>query len=778
MDIATLGIRIDASQAASAAQSLDRFEKSAGAADAAVSKLRTAVGGLAAGFSVREVANAADTFATLNAQLRIATGSASAAAQAYGDVFRIARSSGQSLETIGTIYRRLATVSGDIGISQKQVAETTQAVANAMLVSGGSAASAQAALVQFSQGLASGTLRGEELNSVLEQAPRLAQALAEGLGIPQGQLRELASTGAITSRALVDALKSQSEVLQEEANQLPAVFSRAFTNLDNAFINTVGNFEKSTGVFRGTASAINGLANNFDVVAGAVGVVGTAYAGRFVAGVAAGTVAKIAAANQARRLAAAELESAAAALANVQATNAATLSTNGLAAAQARLAGAQAAVAAASRGAAALGFLAGPLGAITTALTLGATAWAIWGERSETAANTVEKEVKRSTAEIVADLDKQIEKLKRRNALRDGGLPELAEKDDEPSVRARELSATMEEIKNRTGQYSRITDSDQMALLRGFGLEYAKVLGSIRRLREEQQKAIKESNTETAAKWLEKYATDAEKLRTELLKARQELGASLSPDLVGRVVDKFSDREGLGQRSREARADAATLRAQGRDARDSLFDRAEDRRQRGLSEEDRSERAQRQASSLGARATLSAGDAFAALRDGDLKRAQRLAEDATKLAERAGRAAENIADDDTAARQLEELGRLREKIGNVQAGLKDAEADQIDQAKARIDGLITALTTPVSLNLDTAAAEKKINDLIAQLSAIGTQAAAATPAAPPAQSGGSVSMGGRTVTFDQNGQASTAQQPNNSISWTRDVQREAKRVGR
>lgn len=778
MDIATLGIRIDASQAASAAQSLDRFEKSAGAADAAVSKLRTAVGGLAAGFSVREVANAADTFATLNAQLRIATGSASAAAQAYGDVFRIARSSGQSLETIGTIYRRLATVSGDIGISQKQVAETTQAVANAMLVSGGSAASAQAALVQFSQGLTSGTLRGEELNSVLEQAPRLAQALAEGLGIPQGQLRELASTGAITSRALVDALKSQSEVLQEEANQLPAVFSRAFTNLDNAFINTVGNFEKSTGVFRGTASAINALANNFDVVAGAVGVVGTAYAGRFVAGVAAGTVAKIAAANQARRLAAAELESAAAALANVQATNAATLSTNGLASAQARLAGAQAAVAAASRGAAALGFLAGPLGAITTALTLGATAWAIWGERSETAANTVEKEVKRSTAEIVADLDKQIEKLKARNALRTAGLAVPGQDGSPEQERQEELRGRLQRIVTGSGEFAGVAEPGRRELLRQTGEELTRLTLKMREHAAAKENVAATDAAGNASKWLEKYATDAEKLRTELLKARQELGASLSPDIVGRVVDKFSDREGLGQRSREARADAATLRAQGRDARDSLFDRAEDRRQRGLSEEDRSERAQRQASLLGARATLSAGDAFAALRDGDLKRAQRLAEDATKLAERAGRAAENIADDDTAARQLEELGRLREKIGNVQAGLKDAEADQIDQAKARIDGLITALTTPVSLNLDTAAAEKKINDLIAQLNAIGTQAAAATPAAPAAQSGGSVSMGGRTVTFDQNGQASTAQQPNNSISWTRDVQREAKRVGR
>lgn len=296
-----------------------------------------------------------------------------------------------------------------------------------------------------------------------------------------------------------------------------------------------------------------------------------------------------------------------------------------------------------------------------------------------------------------------------------------------------------------------------------------------------------------ASEWLRKYATDAEKLAAELKKAREELGSGFSPDIVGRVVDKFSDREGLGQRSREARADAATLRAQGRDARDSLFDRAEGRRQRGLSEEDRSERAQRQASSLGARATLSAGDAFAALRDGDLKRAQRLAEDATKLAERAGRAAENIADDDTAARQLEELGRLREKIGNVQAGLKDAEADQIDQAKARIDGLITALTTPVSLNLDIADAVQKIAQLQAQINSLGNGSSSAAPISTPATgsnasgstaaqttppTGGYASMGGRTVTFDSAGQPSTPQPPNNTISWTRDVQREAKRVGR
>ena len=87
-------------------------------------------------------------------------------------------------------------------------ARLTETVSKAVAISGASAQAADAALVQFGQALASGTLRGEELNSVMEQTPALAKAIAQGMGITVGQLRSVAAEGKITSQEIVKALRN------------------------------------------------------------------------------------------------------------------------------------------------------------------------------------------------------------------------------------------------------------------------------------------------------------------------------------------------------------------------------------------------------------------------------------------------------------------------------------------------------------------------------------------------------------------------------------------
>ncbi len=778
MDITTLGIKIDASSALTASQSLEKLDKSASAADGAVTRLKSAFAGLAAAIGVRELAQASDSYANINAQLKISTGSASQAAVAYGEVLRIARSTGQSLEQVSTVYRRLSNVSGDIGISQKQVAITTESVARALAISGVSAQSAEAALTQFGQGLAAGTLRGEELNSVLEQSPRLAQALAEGLGVPIGALKELAATGAITSEAIIQALNNQGKALEREFAQLPLTTGRALTNLGNSFINITGTIENSTGVFRAAAVVINTLADNLGVVASAAAALATVYAVRVVSGIAAATLAKIAATSEARKLAAAELAAAAAAQSAAASMAAAGLQTSALAAANTRLAAAQAAVAVSSRAAAAVGLLGGPIGIITTALTLGAAAWAAWGSSAVDNAEGAAKALERTTADVNASLDKQLEKLRERNRIASTGLPQLGQEGGEAGERVVELQNRMQQIRERSGIFSSINESAASELLKQTGLELAGILKRLQDIAAEQKKLAEFSDGTKASKWLEKYATDAEKLRAELLKAQKELGTAFTSDIGKRIADRFTNREALDAEVRDKRAEASQIRAGGSSARDALFDRAQERRDRGLSPRDQEDQARRQASNFGARATLRAGEALSSLRAGDLTRAQRLSEEATKLAERAVKAADKIADDDVAAREFESLGRLQEKIASANAGLKDAEADQIAEAQKRVDSLITALTTPVTLSLDTTEAEKRMNALIAQFKTLGG-ISAGTPTAPAlAPQGGSITMGNKTVSFDS-GKTPVAAQPSSStISWTRELEREAKRTGR
>lgn len=133
-------------------------------------------------------------------------------------------------------------------------------------LSGESAESSSAAITQFSQALASGTLRGEELSSILEQAPRLARALADGLGVTTGELRKLGEAGAITSSQIIAALQGQSATLQREFEQLPPTIGRALTSISNDWTAYVGQVDKATGASTTAARAITALGNNLDTL--------------------------------------------------------------------------------------------------------------------------------------------------------------------------------------------------------------------------------------------------------------------------------------------------------------------------------------------------------------------------------------------------------------------------------------------------------------------------------------------------------------------------------
>lgn len=213
------------------------------------------VGDLARGFIAT-----ADAATTLNNTLRLATGSAQSAGQAYEALFDIAQRSRVSFTELGSTFASLNRAGQEMGVSQQRMLAVTEAVGNAMTISGGSAQSMQAALVQLGQGMASGVLRGEELNSVMEQAPRLARALADGMGVPLGKLRELGSEGKITAEQVVAALESQAAVLRGEVTSATMTASQAFTQLQNATTMAIGELDKATGASDAVARAISGTA--------------------------------------------------------------------------------------------------------------------------------------------------------------------------------------------------------------------------------------------------------------------------------------------------------------------------------------------------------------------------------------------------------------------------------------------------------------------------------------------------------------------------------------
>lgn len=226
-----------------------------------------ALGGQLLSGTLGDVTRTADAYENLAARIRLVTGEGAAFDAAFQGVFDVATRTSSALESTGTLFARIAQAGRDIGVSNQQALALTETINQAVQVSGASAASSDAALTQLIQGLQSGVLRGEEFNSVMEQAPRLATALADGLGVPIGQLRRLAETGQLTSTTVIQALRSQSEAVAKEFGALPATVGRAITNLSTEWTRFIGITNGSTGATTVIADGINLLAGNLDNVA-------------------------------------------------------------------------------------------------------------------------------------------------------------------------------------------------------------------------------------------------------------------------------------------------------------------------------------------------------------------------------------------------------------------------------------------------------------------------------------------------------------------------------
>ena len=295
-----------------------------------------ALGGSLVGSLARDVAATADSYSNLAARIRIVTGEGVAFDQAFKGVFDVAQRTGAAVEEVGELFTKLATAGKQLNLTNADALALTESITQATALSGASASSAAAAITQFSQAIASGVLRAEELSSVLEQSPRLAQALADGLGVAVGDLRKLGEAGALTAERVIGALRGQSAALQAEFNQLPPTVGRAISALSNAWTVYVGETSKATGASAAAAAAIATLAANLDIVGGLLYGVG-----------------KAAAAYTAVRLAQSFLDGATAARAAAAATAIATTATAAHTVATAANTGAQVANAAATAGSAA-----------------------------------------------------------------------------------------------------------------------------------------------------------------------------------------------------------------------------------------------------------------------------------------------------------------------------------------------------------------------------------------------------------------------------------------
>lgn len=237
-----------------------------------------ALGGQLLGGLAGDVAKTADAYSNLSARIRLVTGDSGDFERSLDGVFEVATRTNTNVEQTADLFTRLARAGREIGLGNEAALALTETINQAVQVSGGSAESSSAAITQLIQGLQSGVLRGEEFNSVMEQAPRLAQALADGLGMTTGKLREQAQAGALTSQVVIEALQGQSRVVQEEFSQIPATVGRAIQNLSTEWTRYVGEVDQANGVSAKAAQSIQFLAAHLGDLASLLFSVGKAAA--------------------------------------------------------------------------------------------------------------------------------------------------------------------------------------------------------------------------------------------------------------------------------------------------------------------------------------------------------------------------------------------------------------------------------------------------------------------------------------------------------------------
>ncbi|MEJ8326027.1 phage tail tape measure protein [Kosakonia sacchari] len=238
---------------------------------ASIKAAATGVAGAFAGaFATGQLVHYADTWNQLSGRLRLASSGADDFTASQQALMDMSQRTGTSFEANANLYARIAQSMRDAGYASSDVAKVTETVATSLKLSGASAEEASSVTTQLSQALASGVLRGEEFNSIMENGGRLVKLLANGLGTTVGGLRNMANNGELTTNKIVPLLTNV-EQLRKEFDTLPASISGSAQKVENAFMAWVGGANNAVGASSTLSGILDGLAKNIDTVANTAG---------------------------------------------------------------------------------------------------------------------------------------------------------------------------------------------------------------------------------------------------------------------------------------------------------------------------------------------------------------------------------------------------------------------------------------------------------------------------------------------------------------------------
>ncbi|EMX9242518.1 TPA: tape measure protein [Klebsiella pneumoniae] len=284
----------------------DKTSRSIDTTERSMSSLSRVAVALTAALSVQQVAEYADAWATVNNKLSNSLRPSEQLADVTERVFNITQQTRSSLDATASLYARLERATRQYGTSAGDLAKLTTIINQGFVVSGATAQEAENAIIQLSQGLASGALRGEEFNSVNEQGNRLIVALADSMGVSIGQMRNMAAQGKLTTDVVVNGLLSQGAVIGSEFANTTTTISQALQVAGN---NITKFFGENSIVRTGAAifsDAVVTVSENVGGLSAALTAVAAIMGSRYVGALTMAAAAKIKSAAASRTLMAEE----------------------------------------------------------------------------------------------------------------------------------------------------------------------------------------------------------------------------------------------------------------------------------------------------------------------------------------------------------------------------------------------------------------------------------------------------------------------------------------
>ncbi|ECF7159906.1 hypothetical protein AHT49_02655 [Salmonella enterica subsp. enterica] len=299
----------------------DNMQDGFDAADDAAQSLSSSLGELSkiaaavmAILSVNQVSQYADAWTELNNKLANALRPNEELVDVTERVFNITQQTRSSLEATASLYARLERATRQYGTSAQDLVKLTTIINQGFVVSGATAEEAENAIIQLSQGLASGALRGEEFNSVNEQGNRLIVALADSMGVTIGQMRQLAAEGKLTTDVVVNGLLSQGATIGAEFAKTTTTISQAMQVAGNnitKFFGESSSVKTTVAIFN---TAIIAMSDNIGGLSAVLTAVAALMGSRYVGALTMATSAKISDIAASRQQVVAENQAAQAAL--------------------------------------------------------------------------------------------------------------------------------------------------------------------------------------------------------------------------------------------------------------------------------------------------------------------------------------------------------------------------------------------------------------------------------------------------------------------------------